>query len=67
VRIEAFALEVEAELADWPEQHQRERCWFTLASARRVVKDAELRRVLRAFERWIGSGKARQRTSHSGR
>lgn len=63
VRIDAFALEVEAELADWPERHQRERRWFTLASARRSVGDAELRQILRAFERWIASGKARQRAA----
>ena len=64
VRIEAFALEVEAELVDWPERHQRERSWFTLASARRVVRDAQLRQVLRAFEQWIAAGKARQRAAH---
>lgn len=64
VRIEAFALEVEAELADWPERHQRERSWFTLVSARRSVRDAELRQILRAFERWIASRKAIQRTAH---
>ena len=58
IRIDAFPLEVQAELADWQERHQRQRQWFTLPHARRAVKDAELRQVLEAFERWIKASSA---------
>ena len=62
IRIDAFPLEVQTELADWQEQHQRQRQWFTLSHARRVVKDAELRQVLEAFERWIKASSPARRT-----
>ena len=48
IDVVVYPLEVAVELAAWPEQHQRERRWFTPDDARAVVSP-ELQPVLEAF------------------
>ena len=40
--VEVFAMHVELILGDWPERHQRERQWFTLAQAAMAVDEGDL-------------------------
>lgn len=42
VKVKVFLLEVEQELADWPESNQRERVWCTPAKAAASVAEPEL-------------------------
>jgi 8-oxo-dGTP pyrophosphatase MutT (NUDIX family) len=51
VPVQAYALEVIEELPVWKEMHFRERRWFPIKSALRVVRDPELRKILRSFKR----------------
>lgn len=44
-----FPLEVSEELEDWPERHERERCWFAPADAARGVNEPELQAIIAAF------------------
>jgi|SoiMethySBSTD1v2_1073268.scaffolds.fasta_scaffold592153_2 8-oxo-dGTP pyrophosphatase MutT (NUDIX family) len=46
VRVTVFLLEVTGMLEDWPEKDERERAWFTLADAARVVTEPELKDLL---------------------
>jgi 8-oxo-dGTP pyrophosphatase MutT (NUDIX family) len=46
VRVTVYLLEVTAMLEDWPEKNERERAWFTLADAARVVPEPELKSLL---------------------
>ena len=41
-RVKVFAMHVERILEDWPERHQRERRWFTLAQAAMAVEEGDL-------------------------
>jgi len=41
-KVEVFAMHVELVLRDWPERHQRERRWFTLAQATMAVDEGDL-------------------------
>jgi 8-oxo-dGTP pyrophosphatase MutT (NUDIX family) len=41
--VHAFLLEVTEELAEWPEQEVRERCWFTPEEAAKLVSEPDLR------------------------
>ena len=47
IRVYVYLLEVREELANWPEQNQRERAWFELPDAVRKVDEPELRDLLR--------------------
>ena len=47
--VEVFPLSVTEELADWKEQRQRERRWFTLAEAADAVEEPDLRDLIRSF------------------
>jgi ADP-ribose pyrophosphatase YjhB (NUDIX family) len=47
--VEVFPMKVTRELADWPEQDQRQRRWFTLAEAAESVDEDELADIIRAF------------------
>ena len=66
IEVALFPLEVERELADWPERTQRRRRWASPAEAARLVQDPGLRRLIARFERCIareqrsvaGSGRA---------
>lgn len=51
ILVHAFALKVVDELPAWQEMHQRERRWFTLKAALNVVRDHEIRGLLRSFDR----------------
>jgi 8-oxo-dGTP pyrophosphatase MutT (NUDIX family) len=51
VIVGAFALEVVDELSEWREMHSRERRWFSLKDALRVVRDPEIRSILQTFKR----------------
>jgi 8-oxo-dGTP pyrophosphatase MutT (NUDIX family) len=46
VRVTVYLLEVTSMLEDWPEKNERERAWFTLADAARVVPEPELKLLL---------------------
>jgi 8-oxo-dGTP pyrophosphatase MutT (NUDIX family) len=49
-QIEVFRLDVDRELADWPEKGQRERRWYTLADAAQLVDTDGLAKLLRALD-----------------
>jgi 8-oxo-dGTP pyrophosphatase MutT (NUDIX family) len=42
VRVVVYVLEVTEELANWPEQHQRQRAWFSVPDAAQAVQESEL-------------------------
>ena len=41
-KVKIFAMHVEHVMEDWPERHQRERRWFTLAQAAMAVEEGDL-------------------------
>ncbi len=49
-RVALYRLEVEQELANWPEQGQRQRRWFSLAEAAAAVRSKELSALIVALE-----------------
>jgi hypothetical protein len=46
-------MKVTDELDVWQEMHVRDRRWFTVNGALQVVRDVEIRKLLRTFDRWI--------------
>lgn len=48
-RVEVYPLAVIEELADWPEQFERERRWFDLAQAVAAVDEPELKAIIQDF------------------
>ena len=56
--VELYAMAVSEELASWPEQHQRERRWFTPAEAASAVDEAELGALFLALEATANHGPA---------
>ena len=48
--VEVFPLAVTLEADEWPERTQRERRWFSLSDAAAAVEEAELTRLIAAFE-----------------
>ena len=48
--VQVFAMEVEEEVADWPEAGLRRRAWLTVDDARRRVDEVALRQI---FDRFI--------------
>lgn len=49
VDVDVFPFAVTEELESWAEQHQRERCWFSLAEAAEAVDEEDLRALIRSF------------------
>ena len=49
-RVVLFGIEVRGTLANWPEQSQRKRSWFTVSEAGRTVSDFQLAQVLKSLE-----------------
>ena len=47
--VEVYPLSVSEELAEWKEQAERERCWFTLADAANAVDEPDLADLIRSF------------------
>lgn len=47
--VDVFPLSVTKELSEWPEQHERERRWFSLAEAAAVVEEPDLADLIRSF------------------
>jgi len=47
--VDVFPFSVTHELDNWEEQHQRERCWFTLSEAAERVDEPDLRALIRTF------------------
>ena len=47
--VKVFALEVEHQLASWPEQNQRRTQWFTLQEAAVAVTEPELGGIIQAL------------------
>lgn len=54
-RVEVFPLAVRSRYADWPEQHERETRWFTIAEAAAAVEEPELQAIITAFRMPDGS------------
>lgn len=50
-RVAVFALAVEEELDEWPEQAQRQRRWFSIREAQRAVASRELAGLIAGLER----------------
>ena len=50
VRVFVHPLEVQEELDAWPEKHERERDWVTLAEAAERVVERELKTLLAGFK-----------------
>jgi 8-oxo-dGTP pyrophosphatase MutT (NUDIX family) len=48
--VQVFAMEVEEEVADWPEVSTRRRAWLTVDDARRRVDEQSLKQI---FDRFI--------------
>lgn len=48
--VETYVMEVERELADWPERQERERRWASLSEAAGLVGDPGLGEVLRGLD-----------------
>ena len=48
-RVEVFPLEVTGQLAEWPEQAQRETHWFAAEDAAEAVDEADLSALIRRF------------------
>lgn len=44
--VEVFLLKVEQQLTSWPEQAQRQTCWFSVADAANAVQEPELRTII---------------------
>jgi 8-oxo-dGTP pyrophosphatase MutT (NUDIX family) len=44
--VHLFRLEVAEELEDWPERHERERCWFEPYAAAAAVEEPDLKALL---------------------
>lgn len=49
-RVVLFGIEVRGTLANWPEQSERKRSWFTVSEAGRTVSDYQLAQVLKSLE-----------------
>lgn len=48
--VEVFPLKVREVHDDWPEAHQRERCWFSTEDAAELVLEPGLADLLRSFQ-----------------
>lgn len=53
VVIQAYPLEVVDELPVWQEMHHRERRWFTIKEALQVVRDPEIKALIRKFRSYV--------------
>jgi 8-oxo-dGTP pyrophosphatase MutT (NUDIX family) len=51
VHVEVFQLVVVREKRRWPEKAQRQRAWFTLREAAKLVKEPLLRRLIASIDR----------------
>jgi predicted phosphate transport protein (TIGR00153 family) len=50
VDVDVFPLAVTEERASWKEQSERERRWFTLTEAAKLVEEPDLRNLIRSFD-----------------
>jgi 8-oxo-dGTP pyrophosphatase MutT (NUDIX family) len=44
--VSVFTMQVDRELEDWPEHHQRRRQWFPLTEAAQLVQEADLAELM---------------------
>jgi predicted phosphate transport protein (TIGR00153 family) len=51
VDVDVYPFAVTGELADWPEQAERERRWFPLAEAAKAVDEPDLGNLMRSFRK----------------
>ncbi|MBB5372160.1 DUF47 family protein [Acidocella aromatica] len=51
VDVDVYPFAVTNELADWPEQAERERRWFPLAEAAKAVDEGDLGNLMRSFRK----------------
>ncbi|WP_197277273.1 NUDIX hydrolase [Sphingomonas profundi] len=49
IEVEVFPLAVAAQAADWPEKHERQTHWFTVADAASAVSEPDLSGIIRRF------------------
>jgi 8-oxo-dGTP pyrophosphatase MutT (NUDIX family) len=57
VRVAVYVLEVTEELASWPEQHQRQRAWFSAPEAAALVREPELSALIRRISKLKGGAR----------
>lgn len=48
-KVRVYPLAVRTQLDDWPEQHERETRWFSLAEAAQAVDEPELQEIIASF------------------
>ena len=53
-RVQVFPLKVERQRKSWPERHERDLRWFTVAEAAEAVDEPELRELIGAFSAATG-------------
>jgi 8-oxo-dGTP pyrophosphatase MutT (NUDIX family) len=49
VRVTVYLIDVTEELESWPEQHQRQRAWFSVADAAAAVEEPDLSALIQAL------------------
>jgi 8-oxo-dGTP pyrophosphatase MutT (NUDIX family) len=59
-KVEVFPLKVRAQAESWPEQDEREGRWFSPDEAAKIVKEAELREIIRKLPELVEPGDASQ-------
>ena len=50
VTVDVYALQVTVENVDWPEKHEREKRWVSIAEAATLVDEPELRMIIAGFQ-----------------
>ena len=50
IEVAVYRLEVDQVFDTWPESHQRERAWFTIADAAEAIGELELQALILALE-----------------
>jgi 8-oxo-dGTP pyrophosphatase MutT (NUDIX family) len=53
-QVQVFLLEVRTELPHWPEEHQRQRGWFSLRAAAAQVEEEGLRKLILSLPDHLG-------------
>jgi 8-oxo-dGTP pyrophosphatase MutT (NUDIX family) len=62
-RVAVFLLEVEQELARWPEKTKRKRRWFTVEEAARAVRAPGLRRLIQRLPEALAADQSSNRSA----
>lgn len=57
-KVDVYAFKVHQQLEDWPERQQRQRKWFTIEEAAKLVEESELRVLLETYHTAVYGSKA---------